>query len=98
MAQVTEKEIERINNLFLIYHNYAQVAREVGRTPTTVKKYVKTNWVSTQTKNIKKFDNSKFKEEFDAAPLSHIKKIGELCILSPEEEDEIEELWEELEA
>lgn len=40
MAKVTNEEIKRMNELYLQYHTYAAVAREVGRAPSTVKRYI----------------------------------------------------------
>ena len=37
---VSEAEIKRMNELYLQYGTYAAVAREVGRAPSTVKKYI----------------------------------------------------------
>ena len=40
MVKVTNEEIKRMNELYLQYHTYAAVAREVGRAPSTVKRYI----------------------------------------------------------
>ena len=40
MAKVTNSEIKLMNELYLQYHTYAAVAREVGRAPSTVKRYI----------------------------------------------------------
>ena len=45
--RVTESEIKQINELYLQYGTYAAVAREVGRAPSTVKKYIDPNYQST---------------------------------------------------
>lgn len=45
--RVTESEIKQINELYLQYGTYAAVAREVGRAPSTVKRYVDPNYQST---------------------------------------------------
>lgn len=44
MARVTNEEIKRINELYLQYGTYSAVAKEVGRAPSTVKKYVDPNF------------------------------------------------------
>lgn len=38
--RVSEAEIKKMNELYLEYGTYAAVAREVGRAPSTVKKYI----------------------------------------------------------
>lgn len=38
--RVSESEIRKMNELYLEYGTYAAVAREVGRAPSTVKKYI----------------------------------------------------------
>jgi len=44
--RVTEEEIKRINELYIQLGTYAAVAREVGRAPSTVKRYVDLNFQS----------------------------------------------------
>lgn len=44
--RVSEQEIIKMNELYLEYHTYAAVAREVGRAPSTVKKYIDPNYES----------------------------------------------------
>lgn len=42
--RVTPEEIIKMNELYLAYHNYSAVAREVGRAPSTVKRYIDPNY------------------------------------------------------
>ncbi len=44
--RVTQDEIIKMNELYLEYHTYAAVAKEVGRAPSTVKKYIDPEYVS----------------------------------------------------
>lgn len=44
MARVTESEIKQMNELYLQYRTYSAVAREVGRAPSTVKRYIDPNY------------------------------------------------------
>ena len=62
MAQrITEEQIEQINRLYLIYGTYAAVAREVGCSATTVKKYIDPNFESAPSKQkIERIDWSEF--------------------------------------
>ena len=42
--RVTEDEIIKMNELYLQYGTYSAVAREVGRAPSTVKRYIDPNF------------------------------------------------------
>ncbi len=44
--RVSQDEIIKMNELYLEYKTYSAVAREVGRAPSTVKKYIDPNYVS----------------------------------------------------
>ena len=44
--RVTQDEIIKMNELYLEYHTYAAVAKEVGRAPSTVKRYIDPDYVS----------------------------------------------------
>lgn len=44
MARVTQEEIKEMNELYLQYKTYSAVAREIGRAPSTVKKYIDPNY------------------------------------------------------
>lgn len=44
MARVTQEEIKEMNELYLQYKTYSAVAREVGRAPSTVKRYIDPNY------------------------------------------------------
>ena len=43
--KITQEEIEKINELYLVLNNYSAVAREIGRAPSTVKKYVDSSFI-----------------------------------------------------
>ena len=70
MSKVTEKEIIEINRLYKIYGTYSVVAREVGRAPSTVKKYVQAGYQIEETKKLKPIDWNVLR----AAPKIDIKK------------------------
>lgn len=94
MVVITQKEIKEINRLYAELKTYAAVARATGFSPATVKKYV--------IKDFQVVDESKFIRfdrplpEFDSTPFRG-EDWGHLCLLSPEEEQEVRELWKELE-
>lgn len=60
MSRVTIEEIERINELYAVYKNYSRVAKEVGRAPSTVKRYVDPNYVVKE-KTLRPIDWEKLK-------------------------------------
>ena len=55
-SKITQEDIININELYLKYKTYAEVARQTGFSPSTVKKYVVSNFVSQDKLEIKKFD------------------------------------------
>ena len=92
---VTQDMIKQINELYLRIKTYSGVAREVGISPSTVKKYIIPNYQSEE--NIKKII---FKKE-DIPELSfekfkNLEDWGSLCNLTDEEKEEIKELWNEI--
>ena len=92
---VTQDMIKQINELYLKIKTYSGVAREVGISPSTVKKYIIPNYQSEE--NIKKII---FKKE-DIPELSfekfkNLEDWGSLCNLTDEEKEEIKELWNEI--
>ena len=44
--KVSQDEIIKMNELYLEYGTYSAVAREVGRAPSTVKRYIDPNYQS----------------------------------------------------
>lgn len=90
------EEIQQINELYYKYHTYAEVARQTGFAPSTIKKYVDSNWQPRNEKSWKRFNSTEL-PEFKTDIFKGIKNLGDLCVLSNEEKKEIEELWEELE-
>lgn len=44
MGRVTDDEIRKMNELYLVYHTYSAVAKEVGRAAGTVKRYIDPNF------------------------------------------------------
>lgn len=69
MAKVTNDEIIKMNELYLIYHTYSAVAKEVGRAPSTVKRYIDPNYVHVD--EIEELKPINWKE-LEAAPIVDI--------------------------
>lgn len=94
MKVITQKEIREMNSLYLQLKTYAAVSRATGFSPATVKKYIIPNYSEPEESNFIRFDRPL--PEFDST-MFRCDDWGHLCLLSPEEEDEIRELWKELE-
>lgn len=94
MTVITQKEIKEINRLYLQLKTYAAVARATGFSPATVKKYIIKDYAETDESNFIRFDRPL--PEFDSS-MFRGDDWGALCLLSEEEEQEIRELWKELE-
>lgn len=67
--RVTQDEIIKMNELYLEYHTYAAVAKEVGRAPSTVKRYIDPDYVSQEVCQELKEINW---EALDEAPIINI--------------------------
>lgn len=62
MARVTEKEILQMNRLYQILGTYAAVGREVGRAPSTVKRYIDPNFSENESITLKQIDWNRLKK------------------------------------
>ena len=93
-TKITNDQKIQMNILYKKLKTYSAVAREIGCSPSTVKRYIIPDFISPeenktniiQIKELPPIDINIFKE----------KSFGDLCILSDKEKNEIKELWEEL--
>ena len=95
-SKVTADNIIDFNKKYYLCHNYSQVARETGFSASTVRKYIDKNWKPIDETKRKIFDPKNLSDDFDTSIFIGIENFGDLCSLSKEEEEEIKELWEEL--
>jgi hypothetical protein len=96
--RVQESDIALMLELYPKLGTYAAVAREVGFSASTVRKYIIENNGTAATNvpvEIQVF-NTELAPLEDFANLFAIPNWGDLCILSDEEKIEISELWKEL--
>lgn len=93
---ITQEMIKEINELYLQIGTYAGVARKIGIAPTTVKKYVVSNYTAENTIQKKVFDKNKVPKDIDFSPFINKEDWGDLCVLSEQEKEEVKELWKEL--
>lgn len=97
MARISDEKIEQIVSLYAKYHTYAQVAREVGCSASTVKKYVTECGPTTITADTHKFNE-------DIKPIQEVElpmrqsELIRLGGLTNAERLEIQELWKEIQA
>lgn len=94
MKVITQKDVKEMNRLYAELKTYAAVSRATGFSPATVKKYIKADYQILDESTFKRFDRPL--PEFDSTPFRG-DDWGHLCLLSTEEEQEIRELWKELE-
>ena len=93
---ITDDLIIKMNELYLQIKTYAGVSRALGGSPSpsTVKKYIIPNY--TPKKSLKSSTISwDIVPSFNDINLKY-NDFGDLCELSPTENVEIKELWEEL--
>jgi hypothetical protein len=93
--KVTNEDILRINEIYYKTKVYAEVARQTGFAPSTVKKYIIKDWQPVVVENIKRFDMNDL-PDFDGFLFRGIINYGNLCVLTEREREEMKELWGEL--
>lgn len=91
-TRITQEDILKINKLYKELGVYAQVARALGISASTVKRYVDPNF--TEPKEKKRYSGEI--KDLDPVPF-RTRDWGHLCVLTDEELEGIHELWEELE-
>ena len=94
--KITNEEIVQINILYKKLGTYSGVAKETGRSPATVKKYIIPDFEIPEAENKIVFTQDMYPQELDMSAFLSTNNFGTLCILSDEEKDEIKELWKEL--
>lgn len=93
--KVQQADIERMLELYDQLGTYAAVAREVGFSASTVRKYILENQVITPSAAVEVFDTTMLDSEVDYT-MFRISNWGDLCVLTDDEKDEIKQLWKEL--
>lgn len=94
---ITSEQIIQINELYLEKKTYAAVAREMGIAATTVKKYVRPDYVSVANLPILHIDLSECRKAIEDFILSKEEMEHEdILQLTEQEVADVEELWKEL--
>lgn len=91
---ITPEVAEKINRLYLEIGTYSGVAKKIGCAASTVKKYVIKDFIPDEKKNIKKIDIKILPVNKDY--FKDLKKLETCGLLTQEEKQNIEKLWEEL--
>ena len=79
MRLVTNEDIKTMNRLYLELKTYAAVARQTGFSPSTVKKYIISDYKPIEEKTIKRFEEPL--PEFNST-MFRSDDWGDLCVLS----------------
>ena len=93
MKCITPDDIKRINELYAQYKTYAEVSRQTGFAPSTVKKYVQSDYVPEDQRQIIRFEGDL--PPFDPT-IFRCKNWDPLCRLTNEEISMLQDYWKEL--
>ena len=95
MARLSEEKIAEIRRLYAEIGIYSQVAKMVGSSAATVKKYCNDTTAAVQPKQIKKF--SGIIPNVEEVDLTFFLEGNDfLTTLTPNEKEELKGLWEEI--
>ena len=98
MRRVTTDDIKYINDVYYVCKSYAETARRTGWSASTVRSYVDKNYSPVNEQNIHRFDTDTEMPDWHeaVAAFAGIDNYGELCELTDDEREEIEQLWKEI--
>lgn len=96
-SKITPDDIKKINMLYLSIGTYSGVARELGISPGTVKKYIVPDFHIVDESTFKHFYIIDMNEEPNPEPFFGVENFGELCVLTDDEKEGMKELWSEME-
>lgn len=95
--RVTMEDIRHINEVYYKCKKYTETAKETGWSVATVRNYVDKNYVPELESEMIRFNPDKdFPKTFSTQAFKGIDNYGELCILTVEEEEEMEQLRKEI--
>lgn len=93
--RVTNEDIILINEIYYKTKSYAETARQTGWSAGTVSKYVDKNYTPPAPTEIVRVDMSILPTEFNT-DIFNIPILGDLCVLTVDEKEDITNLWKEL--
>ena len=94
--KVTQEEILQMNILYKELGTYAAVSREIGRAPSTVKKYIDPTFEIVDESKAIRFNREDIPTSFSTEEFLKVENIGAMCVLSDEERKELELLRKEI--
>ena len=96
--RITPEIKTKINELYLELRNYSAVARQIGCSAGTVKRHIIPNYTSIEkdTSNWIRFKIEDLPIEFNDEVFISTYNLGEFCILTDYEKEELEVLWSEM--
>ncbi len=94
--RVTQDEIVIMNELYLEKGTYAAVAREVGFSPSTVKKYIIPNYVSTKNIERQVLSARRIEEIENFVMTPEMLENSKILVPTEEEMEDMAKLWESL--
>lgn len=95
-VKITQEIIIKINDLYLEKGTYAAVAREVGISPSTVKKYILPDYVPATEIVMQTLTVEEIRGKEDFVMSQDDLTNPYILLLSPEEEEDMKKLWEML--
>ena len=93
--RVTNEDFKLMNDIFYRTKSYAETARQTGWSAGTVSKYVDKNYAPSATTEIVRVDMSILPTEFNT-DIFNIPNLGDLCVLTDDEKEDITNLWKEM--
>lgn len=94
--KVSMEDIRRMNEIYYKCHSYAETARQVGYSASTVRNYIDPHFNPCVEDKVRRFNPNTDLPPFSTAIFNNVDNYGDLCVLSDEEKKEIQELWEEM--
>lgn len=94
--RVMAEDIKLINDIFYTTQSYTKTAEATGWSAATVRKYVISDYEPEPPKEEQQFDMSKFPELFDTSELEKVETLGQACVLSDKEIEDMKEFWKEM--
>ena len=94
--RVTMDEVRRMNEIYYKCHSYAETARQVGYSASTVRNYIDPNFNPVIEDEVRRFNPDTDMPQFSTQQFVGVDNYGDLCALSDEEIAEIKELWKEI--